>query len=120
MRSPKEGDIVNACLCLLKLRGAFAWRTNQGATKVGGRFIRFSHVKGISDIIGVLPNGQFLAVEVKRPGQGKKSKPRADQAGFLAEIEAKRGLAVCVTSVTELDSILTQAGDRLHSKHEVQ
>ena len=52
---PTEQSIVNACLDMLKHRGAFAWRVNQGAVKTEGRFIRFNRVEGVSDIVGVMP-----------------------------------------------------------------
>ena len=126
---PAEQSIVNACLDLLKLRGAFAWRVNQGALKAEGRFVRFSRVEGCSDIVGTLPigwrefgpvvasvaeriqqGGRFIAVEVKRPGLGKKSRPEPHQQAFLDRITACGGLAVCVTSVAELDTILTAEG----------
>ena len=104
LKKPSEQSIVNACLQLLALRGAFAWRVNQGAMKVGRRFVRFNHAEGISDIVGVLPAGTFwlprldggstvmcqsvpagrtIAVECKRPGLGKKSRPDPHQQAFL-------------------------------------
>ena len=124
---PTEQSIVNACLDLLKFRGAFAWRVNQGAVKTEGRFIRFNRVEGCSDIVGVLPAGRtydfspcgsftevlagrFLALEVKRPGLGKRSKPEPHQQAFLDRITACGGLALCVTGVAELDALLTSEG----------
>ena len=126
---PTEQSIVNACLDLLKLRGAFAWRVNQGAVKTDGRFIRFNRVEGVSDIVGVLPmgwreigplvasvaewvqqGGRFLAVECKRPGLGKRSRPEPHQQAFLDRITACGGLALCVTGVAELDALLTAEG----------
>ena len=113
---PTEQGIVNACLKLLALRGAFAWRVNQGAVKTDGRFIRFSRVEGCSDVIGVLPagkfhaGGRFLACEMKRPGLGKRSRPEPHQQAFLDRVAACGGLAVCVTGVAELDALLTAEG----------
>ena len=113
---PTEQLIVNACLQLLALRGVFAWRVNQGAVKTDGRFIRFNRVEGISDIIGVMSgtseytSGMFIAVEVKRPGLGKKSKPEPHQQAFLDSITKCGGLALCVTDVRELDAALTAEG----------
>ena len=120
---PTEQSIVNACLDLLRHRGAFAWRVNQGAVKTEGRFIRFNRVEGVSDIVGMLPAGvtydgeltilaagRFLAVEAKRPGLGKRSKPEPHQQAFLDRVAACGGLALCVTGVAELDAILTAEG----------
>ena len=107
---PTEQSIVNACLDLLKLRGAFAYRVNQGALKDGKRFVRFNRVEGISDIVGVLRGGRYASIEVKRPGLGKRSRPEPHQQAFLDRVAACGGLAACVTSVAELDAILTREG----------
>jgi hypothetical protein len=110
MKAPREIDIVNACLTLLQLRKVFAWRVNSGAVtfEKGHKryFVQFARgAKGISDIIGLLPGGRFLAVEVKRPG----NKPSADQECFLAQIQASGGLGIVVTSPTELDKAIEDA-----------
>lgn len=127
VKKPTEQSIVNACLDLLAYRGAFAWRVNQGAMKTAaGGFVRFNRVKGISDIVGVLPSrtgtlkasgapyyvagGKMICVEVKRPGLGNRSKPEPHQQLFLDIVRDKGGLAVCVTSVAELDALLTLEG----------
>ena len=60
-----ESDVLRGCLDYLKMKNIFCYRNNSGATKVGSRFIRFGY-KGSSDIIGILPDGRFLAVECKR------------------------------------------------------
>jgi hypothetical protein len=100
--SPRETDIVRACLAYLRARGVFAFRVNSGAVagehKGKRRFVRFNGAKGCSDILGVLPGGRFLAVEAKRPG----NRPTADQAAFLAAVSAAGGLALVVHDVAEL------------------
>ena len=110
LKKPTEQSIVNACLQLLALRRVFAWRVNQGAVKTEGRFVRFNHAEGISDIVGVMPGGRMIAVEAKRPGLGKASKPKPHQQAFLDSVAACGGLAVCVTDVRELDALLTAEG----------
>ena len=132
---PTEQSIVNACLQLLALRGVFAWRVNQGAVKTGKRFVRFNRVEGISDIVGVMPTavivpgvacsnsidarrvtvsgvpgGRMIAVECKRPGLGKRSKPEPHQQAFLDSVTKCGGLALCVTDVRDLDAALTAGG----------
>ena len=132
IKKPTEQSIVNACLDLLKLRGAFAWRVNQGAMKTAaGGFIRFNRVEGVSDVIGVLPPGfiwmprldggtptmgqtvpagRMIAIEAKRPGLGKRSRPEPHQQAFLDAVTQRGGLALCVTGVAELDALLTAEG----------
>lgn len=95
-----EADIQRQILEYLKVHGIFAWRQNQGgmtATHNGrSRFVRFAHVDGISDIIGVLPGGRFMAIEVKRRG----GKPTDAQAAFLERVWSEGG-AACVADSLE-------------------
>lgn len=53
---------------------------------------------GIADILGVLPGGRFLAIEVKRPG----SRLTVDQDAFLGKINASGGLAFMASSLEEV------------------
>lgn len=103
----RESDVLKACLDYLKYRGFFIWRQNQGAIPTAdGGFRRFAGLRGVSDILGVLPAGRFLAVEVKRPG-GKKS---PEQDAFLSRVAELGGFASCVSSVEELASDLKEEG----------
>ena len=88
------------CIEYLQLRNIFVWRNNSGALK-GGR-LRFG-LKGSSDILGLLPNGRFLAVECKREKGGVVSE---EQRKFLQTITENKGLAVCVNSVEQLKEII--------------
>ena len=65
---PKEQQIQSVILDVLKRHPKVAWahRMNVGATKIGGRFIRFG-LPGMCDITGQLKDGRRLEVEVKRP-----------------------------------------------------
>lgn len=108
---PKETDIVKACLQYLNLVGVFAWRSNTGAVsgtyKGKDRFIRFGP-KGQSDIIGILPDGRFLAVEVKRPG----GKLTFEQDMFLDTIRKRGGVALHVQSLQECEDWVREAMTR--------
>ena len=116
MKAGKEGDIVKACLQLLTLRGAFAWRQNAGAMKGSHNgkpwFVRFvsPEADGISDIVGVLPDGCFLAVEVKKPGARTAKDRAARQAAFRQRVSSHNGLALVVSDVRQLDEALTMEG----------
>src|SRR5581483_1551553 len=82
----RESIVLSACLQWLQLKGIWAWRQNQGAIPLrDGGYRRFVGLKGVSDILGMLPQtvqvagekepttfGNILAIEVKRPGE----KPR--------------------------------------------
>jgi hypothetical protein len=102
MKAPREQDLVKPALQLLALRGCFCWRNNTGAVSAGEgsrrRFIRFS-TPGASDILGVLPGGRFICVELKRKG----NKPTALQRSFLEAVRSAGGAALVVSSLAELD-----------------
>lgn len=113
--STRESDVLSACLQYLRLRGVFAWRQNQGAIPLkDGGYRRFVGLKGVSDILGILPQtvdvvnagrwtfGNLLAVETKRPGE----KPRLEQEEFLRRVNDLGGVGLCVHSVGELEEQL--------------
>jgi hypothetical protein len=101
-----EGRIKAACLRYLERRGIMAWNNPSGAVEVRpGQWLHFGK-KGSADILGCLPNGRFLAVEVKAP-DGRLSN---DQKQFLEEIGTLGGLAITVRDWRELDAELRGAG----------
>jgi len=101
-----EGRVKADVLCYLKRRGFFAWNNPTGCVRVApDRFIRFGKV-GSSDIIGVLPDGRFLAVETKTP----KGKPTPEQTAFLEKVRGLGGVAILARSFQELDTALRHEG----------
>jgi hypothetical protein len=66
-RTP-ESAVLAGCLRYLEKAGIYHWRNSVGSVQIRpGRWYRFGKV-GSSDILGCLPGGRFLAVEVKAPG----------------------------------------------------
>lgn len=106
----REQDIVRGCLDVLRLHGVFAWRQNQGRLPVkdrsGKRLVRFTSINGISDIVGVLPDGRLVAVECKVPG----NVPTEDQQAFLDAVRRRGGLAVVIYDAADLAAILKHEG----------
>ena len=111
--SAKETDLVRACLDWLALHRVMAWRMNNTGIfdPVKRVFRSFRGMKGVSDILGILPVsvetgarreriGTFLAVETKRPGE----KLREEQEAFLAAVSERGGVGLCVHSLDELDA----------------
>lgn len=93
-----EAEVLKACLEYLQLNGFYCWRNNTGAVKVGARFIRYGFV-GSSDILGICPDGRFLAVECKREKGGVLSEA---QKTFLSEIEKRGGVALVCNGLKSL------------------
>lgn len=85
-----EANVMNDCLIALSQVGCLAWRNNTGQLPdANGRPIKFGLCVGSSDIIGVAPDGRFLAVECKTAiGQ-----PTDAQVRFLDAVRSKGGRA---------------------------
>jgi len=105
----REQPVVNAVLVYLRTHGIFAFRVNTQGVPLhdGSGGYRPAPTTGISDILGVLPDGRFLAVECKRPHGGTVS---TAQSVFLGRIRGSGGLALVARSVEEVVTALTEAG----------
>lgn len=108
---PKEKDIQRHCLDWLRLWGALPVRVNSGARpwtdgKDRRRFFAFNSEPGCSDVLCLLPDGRYAAIEFKRPG----GRLRAEQESFLAAVGRRGGLALVVTSLDELRGVLAEEG----------
>lgn len=88
-----ETDIQKEILEYLQTTGIFAWRNNTGRK---GK-VSFG-LPGSSDIIGILPDGRFLAVEVKGP----KTKVQKNQKEFLSGIKHRGGVAFVARSIEDV------------------
>jgi len=100
-----EGKIKHASLKFLKQRGIYCWNNPTGAVKIRGEWFHFGKA-GSSDILGILPGGRMLCVEVKTR-QGRVS---PEQREFLNTIKKHGGLACVVHSVSELAEVLRREG----------
>jgi hypothetical protein len=88
-----DRNVEAAALCevlTVKAHPTVVWceRMNNGAARVGGRFIRFGFT-GCPDVLGMLRDGCLLGVEVK----AAKGKLRPEQALFLERVRAGGGVA---------------------------
>src|SRR5262245_43864337 len=105
IKAPRESGLTRAVLQYLTLRGIVCWRNNTGALKVQNRFARFG-APGAADVLGLLPGGRLLAVEVKRPG----GKTTGLQRAWLDMVGRAGALALVVISVDDLARQLGEAG----------
>lgn len=91
----------------LRWKGILAWRNNNGAVFDPKRGIHRKpppgSLKGIPDILGILPDGTFLGVEIKTG----KDKLSPEQNDFLSQAIVRGAVAFearsldCVTSRVE-------------------
>jgi len=99
----KEADIMRLCMLALSEAGCLIWRNNTGVLPdKNGVPIRFGLCVGSSDLIGVAPDGRFLAVEVKT----EKGKPTPEQERFISAVRAKGGIAGIARSPEEALDLL--------------
>lgn len=106
IRKPSETDIVRQCLDLLRLYQILAWRNNTGALRDARRRLVHFGEPGSADILGCLPGGRFLSVEVKRG----KNRPTTLQLEWARVVRQAGGLALVVWSSQELEEALRQEG----------
>ena len=94
-----EANIQNSILMALSQAGCLVWRQDTGAYKdpKSGRLIRYGLCKGSSDVIGICPDGTFLAVEVKT----KTGRVRPEQETFIAAVKRAGGRAGVARSVSD-------------------
>ena len=104
MLQASEHDIQTAILDYLARcsKVAFAYRQNTGQTKYEGddgktRWVRYGWV-GCSDILGMLTNGRFLAIECK----SRTGRLSPEQAAFLDAVNAGGGLGIVARSVDDV------------------
>lgn len=87
----KETDIMRACMLALSGAGCLILRNNCGVLKnPAGIPVRFGVGNpGGSDLIGITPSGQFLAVEVKT----SKGRATPEQLQFIEAVRKHGGIA---------------------------
>lgn len=121
----KETSIQNAILLALSQAGCTVWRNETAGAWVGkvihkdssgtttlanARMIKAGLCTGSSDIIGICPDGRFLAVEVKA-GTGRTTD---EQARFIAAVRKTGGVAGVARSPA--DALLLLSTNKPESK----
>lgn len=94
----KEMDILRLIMVALSEAGCIVWRNNCGVLKnAAGIPIKFGLCVGSSDLIGITPDGRFLAVEVKT----QNGKPTPEQIRFIEAVKRKGGAGGIARSPAE-------------------
>ena len=106
-----ERLIENAIFAYLKSISIFCFKTDSvGIFHPTRKVYMKSHnphrIRGQSDILGILPDGRFLALEVKAP----KGYPTKEQKEFISNINQRNGVASVVKSVDEVKELLRSKG----------
>ena len=103
----KESTIQRQIINLLKFYTDLVpvlFRINAGAIQTKqDRYIKLAP-KGVSDIVGMLKDGTFLAIEVKTPKRRNRVTP--EQADFIDNVNNNGGLGfVCTDPEEALETI---------------
>lgn len=88
-----EKEVVNYLIHLLNSKGGFVWRNNSGIARMkykGRERMWRAGISGSSDIIGIAPDGKFIAIECKYG----KNKPTERQLQFIKEVTDRGGYGV--------------------------
>lgn len=98
----------------LKAIGIFCWVSKTGAVyDPVKKIFRANSTKGISDILGLLPDdGRILCIEVK----SERGRPTPEQRAFIATIRQHGGVAGIARSLADVDKLLLEAGICLGGK----
>ena len=100
--SMSENDIQSSILQFLMFKKITAWRNNNGSVfdAKSGKHRSKSKWETLHgspvDILGIMPDGRFLAIEVKKDEKGKVS---PGQKQFLETIEKSGGIAFVAWSL---------------------
>ena len=103
-----EANVLNDCMIALSAAGCLVWRNNTGALpdRTGsGRIVKFGLCKGGSDILGLAPDGRFLAVECK----AATGRATPDQLRFIDAVNRHGGRAGIARSAQEAVDIVLLA-----------
>ena len=99
----KETNIQQLIRIEASKHGFRLWRNHVGGLYDGdGRFHKFGLCKGSSDLIGISPDGRFVAIEVKMPGE----KPTKEQVIFIQYVQSMGGIAGVADSVDSFLKII--------------
>lgn len=111
-KSP-EAAVGRAVDAYLKAIGAYIRTIKSDGTKTATGWRKSAQGSGISDRIGILSGGRFIAVELK--ATGKKKTTTDVQAYFLLKIIDNGGVACVADSIDDVKLALTQSKEELRS-----
>ncbi len=102
----KETEIQREICDWLNDQNYFFWRSNNVPVWTDGKFRAMPKYspKGLADII-ILAQGQFIALEVKRPKGFTNPKQKMEQADFGNKVKSHGGFYFIVTSLDEVKKI---------------
>jgi Holliday junction resolvase len=102
----EESAVQKQILDFLTSKGFMVVKFNNGGHKVRGGYISARKQDiGMPDIIGMTPDGRFVAIEVKAPGKIKSTSDA--QKRVLERVAASGGVSMVVDSLGQVIQKLT-------------
>src|SRR3990170_3214753 len=112
----KESDIQKQIMEYLESRGVYCWKnftTGIPDKNIEGGY-RTNPNSGMADIMGVLPDGRLLCIEVKKKSSVTKKSRLQKQLIFLNRIDINNGIAFFAYSLQDVtDKLETTLLDRI-------
>lgn len=106
-RKAPEAAVGRVIDDFLRSIGAYVRTIKSDGTKINGKWRRSAQGAGISDRVGILPGGRFIAVEIKAPGRKRTlSEP---QFNYLANIIRLGGVGVVADCVDDVVTALSSS-----------
>lgn len=98
---PSEREIQKTILEWLAYYKILAWRNQSGIIIIGDKKKRAIKMgmKGVSDIVGCLPDGKILCIEVKT----RKAKVSEVQQEFIDKINKLKGIAFVARNINDIE-----------------
>jgi hypothetical protein len=101
-----EKQIENSIIEFLQRKGVFVWKNQSTAiydpTRKAFRKVGKYQLSGVADIIGVLADGKFLAIEVK----AAKGRVSDKQKSFLQKVNDCGGIGFIARSIEDVETEL--------------
>lgn len=116
-----ENMAESSILSWLKANNIFAWKNSTGGyfdvnRKIFRKQVSEYSINGSSDILGILPDGFMLAIEVKSPtrkkknGEYQKNVVSDDQQYFIEMINENKGIGMVASSIEDVEKELNAKG----------
>jgi hypothetical protein len=115
-----EKDLRQLVMKHLKQQGVLVLYVESQAvfSESAARYLHGQVSVGTSDLIGCLPSGRFLAIELKAPGRIRTLKPH--QREFLVKVIQMGGIGLVADKIDLIDWILDQCSQIASDKERVE
>ena len=100
----KETLLKNIILDYLKYKNIFCWLTNTAGNfsiKTNSYYKNPRLLKGVGDIVGIMPSGKFFCVECKV----SKNKQSPEQKEFQTNIVKNKGIYILAYSLEDVEFV---------------